>query len=258
MSGSRALFRAPVENPAVVLGDGAGPGRLLRRPRQPPGADARAVEVKVRPRRAPPRPPTPVKPKKGTEPEVSLRLGAGVADGARDALGQFARRERLEDDRLHAGLVGLGHDLAGAVRGDHHDAHAGPDLPRTLDEFEAAQLGHLVIHHEELGRLGGQMRQRLVGAREAMHGVPLGLEHLHAHAHDGWLVIHHHDGHEAAPRLSSARSLYSTESTSARHDASMMLLATPTVPHVSRSSPEVMSTRVLAAVPFDSSRMRTL
>src|SRR5204863_8198325 len=132
------------------------------------------------------------------------------------------------------------------------------DLARPLDALAAADLGTRVSRRAELGRLGGQMRQRVVGAREAMHGVPLGLEHRHAHAHDGWLVIHHHDGHEAAPRLSSARSLYSTESTSARHDASMMLLATPTVPHVSRSSPEVTSTRVLAAVPFDSSRMRTL
>ena len=59
-------------------------------------------------------------------------------------------------------------------------------------------------------------------------------------------------------RRSSRRSLYSTESTSACQDASMMLQATPTVPHVSSPSAEVMSTRVLAAVPLVSSRMRTL
>src|SRR5262245_15720314 len=60
------------------------------------------------------------------------------------------------------------------------------------------------------------------------------------------------------PRRSSRRSLYSTESTRACHEASMMLSATPTVPHVSSPSPDVMSTRVRAAVPLDSSRMRTL
>ena len=60
------------------------------------------------------------------------------------------------------------------------------------------------------------------------------------------------------PRLSSLRSLYSIESTSACHDASMMFSATPTVPHVSSPSPDVISTRVCAAVPFDSSRIRTL
>ena len=59
-------------------------------------------------------------------------------------------------------------------------------------------------------------------------------------------------------RLSSRRSLYSIESTSACHDASMMFSATPTVPHVSSPSPDVISTRVCAAVPFDSSRIRTL
>lgn len=59
-------------------------------------------------------------------------------------------------------------------------------------------------------------------------------------------------------RFSSRRSLYSIESTSACHDASMMFSATPTVPHVSSPSPDVISTRVCAAVPFDSSRIRTL
>jgi hypothetical protein len=59
-------------------------------------------------------------------------------------------------------------------------------------------------------------------------------------------------------RLSSRRNLYSIESTSACHDASMMFSATPTVPHVSSPSPDVISTRVCAAVPFDSSRIRTL
>lgn len=57
---------------------------------------------------------------------------------------------------------------------------------------------------------------------------------------------------------SSLRSLYSIESTSACHEASMMFSATPTVPHVSAPSPDVISTRVCAAVPFDSSRIRTL
>src|SRR5262249_10542709 len=53
---------------------------------------------------------------------------------------------------------------------------------------------------------------------------------------------------------SSRRSLYSMESTRACQEASMMLSATPTVPHVSLPSPEVMSTRVRAAVPLLSSR----
>jgi len=53
-----ALVRAPAPGDYYVVLDN-------RR-----GTDARAVEVKVRARRAPPRPPAPVKPKKGTEPEV--------------------------------------------------------------------------------------------------------------------------------------------------------------------------------------------
>src|SRR6266851_2627857 len=60
------------------------------------------------------------------------------------------------------------------------------------------------------------------------------------------------------PCFSSRLNFYSTESTSACHDASMILSATPTVPQVSLPSPEVMRTRVLAAVAFDSSRIRTL
>ena len=56
------------------------------------------------------------------------------------------------------------------------------------------------------------------------------------------------------PCLSSRRSLYSTESTSACHDASIMLSATPTVPHVSFPSPDVINTRVLAAVAFASAK----
>src|SRR5262245_14473304 len=60
------------------------------------------------------------------------------------------------------------------------------------------------------------------------------------------------------PFFSSLLSLYSIESTRACQEASMMLSATPTVPQVSSPSPEVTRTRVLAAVPLDSSRMRTL
>ena len=43
-------------------------------------------------------------------------------------------------------------------------------------------------------------------------------------------------------------SLYSTLSTSASHDASMMFSDTPTVPQVSRPSDDSINTRVLAAV----------
>src|SRR4029453_8613828 len=55
-------------------------------------------------------------------------------------------------------------------------------------------------------------------------------------------------------RRSSRRSLYSTESTRACQDASMMFQATPTVPHVSSPSAEVIRTRVLAAGPLVSDR----
>ena len=144
------------------------------------------------------------------------------------------------------------------MRGDHDHPHAGTQRPRALDEVEAGELGHLVVHHEQVGGLAGEMAERLLGAREAVHGVALGSEHLYAHPHDRRFVVDDDNRHELAPCRSSARSLYSTESTSARQDASMMLSATPTVPHVSRLSPEVINTRVLAAVPFDSSRMRTL
>src|ERR1043166_9261045 len=59
-------------------------------------------------------------------------------------------------------------------------------------------------------------------------------------------------------RCSSLNNLYSTESTRASQLASMMLSSTPTVPHVSVPSVLSMMTRVLAAVPVDVSRMRTL
>jgi len=51
--------------------------------------------------------------------------------------------------------------------------------------------------------------------------------------------------------------LYSTLSTSASHDASMMFGETPTVPHVLVPSLDSMTTRVLAAVASVGSRMRT-
>src|SRR5437773_788085 len=115
---------------------------------------------------------------------------------------------------------------------------------------------------KSVGRVAAESALRrlrwLVRTGVTVHGVALGLEHLHAHPHDGGLVVDDDDRHALARRRSSARSLYSTESTRASQEASMMLSATPTVPHVSCASPEVISTRVLAAVPFDSSRMRTL
>src|SRR3989442_2827333 len=126
-----------------------------------------------------------------------------------------------------------------------------------LDELEPVLLGHHVVHDEQIGG-GGAVREvpeRLTRRREAVDGVTLCAENLLAHLDDREIVVDHHDGHGRA--RSSRRSLYSIESTSACQDASMMLSATPTVPHVSSPSPEVMSTRVLAAVPLDSSRMRT-
>src|SRR5207302_10406008 len=111
------------------------------------------------------------------------------------------------------------------------------------------------------GQVGGAgavraVLERVACRREAVDGVARCAEDLLAHLDDRESVVDHRDGHGRA--RSSRRSLYSIESTSACQDASMMLSATPTVPHVSSPSPEVMSTRVLAAVPLDSSRMRTL
>src|SRR5581483_537875 len=126
-----------------------------------------------------------------------------------------------------------------------------------LDELQSRQLGHLVVDDQQLGRSGGEVRESVGGLREAVDGVAFRLQHLDAHANNGRLVVDDDDGH-ARLRRSSARSLYSTESTSASQEASMMLSATPTVPQVSLASPEVISTRVFAAVPFDSSRIRTL
>ena len=51
---------------------------------------------------------------------------------------------------------------------------------------------------------------------------------------------------------------YSSDSTSASHDASMMFSETPIVPHSAWPSEESSSTRVTAPVPWCSSRMRTL
>ena len=47
------------------------------------------------------------------------------------------------------------------------------------------------------------------------------------------------------------------ESTRASHEASTTFSPTPTLPQQSRPSEESMSTRVVAAVPLSSSRMRT-
>src|SRR5262245_25444936 len=89
------------------------------------------------------------------------------------------------------------------------------------------------------------------GTMRAVEGQRDQARH-HAQEHDGAERL------QRCPRRSSRRSLYSTESTRACQEASMMLSATPTVPHVSSPSPEVMSTRVFAAVALASSRMRTL
>ncbi len=51
---------------------------------------------------------------------------------------------------------------------------------------------------------------------------------------------------------------YSSESTSASQEASMMFSETPIVPHSRSPSEESSSTRVIASVPWVSSRMRTL
>ena len=51
---------------------------------------------------------------------------------------------------------------------------------------------------------------------------------------------------------------YSSESTSASHEAAITFSETPIVPHTSCPSEASISTRVIAPVPFVSSRMRTL
>ena len=56
----------------------------------------------------------------------------------------------------------------------------------------------------------------------------------------------------------SSRILYSTESTSARHVASIMLSLAPTVPQVASPSVDSINTRVIASLPCSVSRMRTL
>jgi hypothetical protein len=56
----------------------------------------------------------------------------------------------------------------------------------------------------------------------------------------------------------SSRILYSTESTNARHVASMMLSLAPTVPQVASPSVDSINTRVIASLPCSVSRMRTL
>jgi hypothetical protein len=58
--------------------------------------------------------------------------------------------------------------------------------------------------------------------------------------------------------LSYARAAYSSESSRASRDASMMLLEHPTVAHRFDPLPDSTSTRVVAAVPAAPSRIRTL
>src|SRR5262249_4725173 len=138
----------------------------------------------------------------------------------------------------------------------------GPRGPGPADDLDPVEARHLVIDDQEIDRRRRQAGDGIFATREPFDRMALQLEHLHTELHDRALVVHHHDVHGGDQRpvvqRPARRSLYSMESTSACQEASMMLSATPTVPHVSSPSPEVISTRVLAAVPFDSSRMRTL
>ena len=109
-----------------------------------------------------------------------------------------------------------------------------PSSRASRSSTNRAQLVRLAIPREPdaLAVVGGNIDGR------ARHQLPRGvLDQLRGNRQRV----------SAAPCARRAAACTRSESTSACHDASMMLSATPTVPHVSSPSPEVMSTRVLAA-----------
>jgi len=74
-----------------------------------------------------------------------LSLRSAVSSRPRDALRQLRRRERLQDDGLHTRLVGLGDDLARAVRGDHDNPNVAAQ-PYVLGcELKDVQRGIILL-----------------------------------------------------------------------------------------------------------------
>src|ERR1700712_4912195 len=108
----------------------------------------------------------------------------------------------------------------------------------------------------ELGT--GPPERELTGAQHLEHALLLGVTEHRARERDRLLG---HDGRAGVTRSRGWRRTtcmpYSSESTSASHEASMTFSETPIVPHTSSPSEVSSSTRVTAPVPFASSRMRT-
>src|SRR5213076_2101538 len=132
-------------------------------------------------------------------------------------------------------LVGLGH--ADGAQGEVQASRPGGDRAR--------------VRHPE------PCRERLLERRHARPERELpGAQHLEhelllARADDGLGEWDH-------TRSRAGCSAYSSESTSASHEAAMMFSLTPIEPHESVPSEASRSTRVTAPVPLVSSRMRTL
>ena len=159
----------------------------------------------------------------------------------------------VAEDRPHALVeqaVGGGDEAEGAGQ----DLVARPPAQRPDAEVErggAARDGDRVLDAQPLGEgpleaLAHRAQREPAGAQDlerqlllALADLRPGQRYLLGAAHRGWKA-------------------YSSESTRASQEASMMFSETPIVPHSRSPSEESRRTRVTASVPWVSSRIRTL
>ena len=176
------------------------------------------------------------------------RLGIDVAEDRAGALVEQAVGRGDEAEGAGQDLVARAPSRAPAPRG------AGPSCrwrrrPRRRPRASSAKLALEALPHRpqrEPARSAAPRapapprapRSPAARAGSSLSGPPIG-GHLPAAAGRGWKA-------------------YSSESTSASQEASMMFSETPIVPHSRSPSEESSRTRVTASVPWVSSRIRTL
>ena len=177
-----------------------------------------------------------------------------LADGGRGGRGVEVEGDRIDvaEDRprpLVEQAVGGGDEAEGAgqnlvarppAEGTHAEVQGGGaagDRDRVLDPEPGRQLA--------LEALAGRAQREPAGAQHLQHQLLLaGAE----------IGLGQRNLLDAVPHWKA----YSSESTSASQEASMMFSETPIVPHSRSPSAESRRTRVTAPVPWSSSRMRTL
>src|SRR6266480_7438 len=94
-------------------------------------------------------------------PSITATARLGLGRRAKRRLhdpGEIDSCERLEHHSVDPRLGRLAQELTRAVGGDHDDAALGLEVPDALDELEAVQVGHLVVHQEEVDpHAGGEV-----------------------------------------------------------------------------------------------------